>query len=55
MTLAEATKLSLEILKQVMEEKISASNVEVATITLEDGFKIMAQDGVNDILATLDA
>ena len=28
-TVAEAEKLSLEILKQVMEEKISSINIEV--------------------------
>jgi 20S proteasome subunit alpha 5 len=33
MTLAEAQKLALSILKQVMEEKLTAKNVEVAIIT----------------------
>jgi hypothetical protein len=32
MSLQEAEKLALEILKQVMEEKISDTNVEVRTL-----------------------
>lgn len=32
MSLAEAEKLVLQLLKQVMEEKISADNVEVCVI-----------------------
>jgi 20S proteasome subunit alpha 5 len=35
LTLAEAENLSFEILKQVMEEKISNVNVEVASVTEE--------------------
>ena len=41
MTLNEAIKHSMSILKQVMEEKLSETNVEVATITKADGFKLM--------------
>lgn len=33
MTLIEAEKVALSILKQVMEEKLTAANVEVVTIT----------------------
>ncbi len=40
MTLLEAQKLALEILKQVMEEKISSTNVEVATVTAS-GYKVL--------------
>jgi len=36
MTLLEAEKLALSILKQVMEEKLTAANVEVVTITTTD-------------------
>merc|ERR1712112_512673 len=35
MTLQEALKLALTVLKQVMEEKVSGSNVEVAGVTKE--------------------
>jgi len=33
MTLVEAEKVALTILKQVMEEKLAAQNVEVVTVT----------------------
>ncbi len=35
MTLAEAEKLSLQVLKNVMEEKIDKDNVELAIVTTE--------------------
>merc|ERR1711899_146443 len=41
MTLKEAIKSSMTILKQVMEEKLNESNVEVATVTKEHGFKLI--------------
>jgi 20S proteasome subunit alpha 5 len=37
MTLAEAEKTVLSILKQVMEEKLTSANVEVARVTPEPG------------------
>ena len=37
MTFANAEDLVFEVLKQVMEEKISSSNVEVASVTKEVG------------------
>nr|ACF24562.1 proteasome alpha 5 subunit [Gymnochlora stellata] len=43
MTLAEAKTLSLRILKQVMEEKISETNVEMAVITVKDEKFCMCQ------------
>jgi len=55
MTLAEATKMSLEILKQVMEEKLSATNVEVATVTMEGGYHIFTAEEIEAVTATLDA
>jgi len=45
-TLKEATKHALTILKQVMEEKLTAKNIELALVTAEDGFKILKEDGV---------
>lgn len=46
MKLAEATKCVLTILKQVMEEKLSATNVEVATITPVAGYHMFSKDEV---------
>jgi len=45
-TLKEATKHALTILKQVMEEKLTAKNIELALVTAEDGFKILKEDAV---------
>merc|ERR1712055_1131143 len=49
MTLQEALKLALTVLKQVMEEKVSGSNVEVAAVTKEKGFHRYPQDQVEAI------
>ncbi|XP_063931596.1 uncharacterized protein LOC135143630 [Zophobas morio] len=53
MTLKEAEVLGLEILKQVMKETISDTNVEVAVVTAEDGFKVYSVDNVKEILNAL--
>ncbi|KAJ3209801.1 proteasome component pup2 [Clydaea vesicula] len=41
LTLKEAQSLALKVLKQVMEEKLNVSNVQVATVTVQDGFRIL--------------
>ena len=41
MKLDEATKAAMTILKQVMEEKLNDTNVQVATVTKEHGFKLL--------------
>lgn len=54
MTLAEAESLALSVLKQVMEEKITDENVEVAVITTkEKKFTIYSKDKVQSILSKL--
>ena len=50
MTLKEAIKSSMTILKQVMEEKLNDTNVEVATITKEDGFKILKGQDLQNVI-----
>ena len=52
--MAEATALSLKILKQVMEEKLSSANVEVATVTAEAGYHILSKDEIEAVITTLD-
>ena len=54
MTLDEGMKLGLEILKQVMEEKLSAVNVEVATVTVAEGYKLVDKEAIETIVSTLD-
>lgn len=64
MKLHEAQKLAFEILKQVMEEKINSTNVEMAVITpniggtLKDGygsFRILSKDENEAIIKGLSA
>ncbi|OEU17546.1 proteasome subunit alpha [Fragilariopsis cylindrus CCMP1102] len=52
MTLKEAEELALSTLKQVMEEKISTENIEVARAT-PAGFKIVSHDDVAIVLERL--
>jgi len=54
MSLKEAEKLALQTLKQVMEEKISSTNVEIASVTPEKKFRIYSNKELEDVLATLD-
>ena len=53
MSLAEAEKLVLKVLKEVMEEKLDSTNVEVASVTVAEGFKLYNHDRVNAIIATM--
>lgn len=53
MSLNDAMKLSLEILKQVMEEKISKTNVELATIKPDIGYELVPIDKVEEIIQSL--
>lgn len=54
MTLAEAEKLVLQTLKQVMEEKISTDNVEMCTIRADTKqLEYKSVEYINGILATL--
>lgn len=53
MTLAEAEELALSTLKQVMEEKISTNNVELARVTPDKGFHIATMEEVGEVLDRL--
>lgn len=50
MTLEEACKQALTILKQVMEEKLSSTNVELCTVTREDKFKMFDKKDIEAIV-----
>lgn len=54
LTLEEAAKLSLTILKQVMEEKLASSNVEVAIVTAAEGYQLYTKDQIEAIVAVLE-
>lgn len=53
MTLKEASKCILGILKEVMEEKLTETNVEVATITPDKQYRLLAKSEVEEIIADL--
>lgn len=40
----------MKILKQVMEEKLSSTNIEVAKITREHGYHMMTKDELQGFL-----
>lgn len=52
MTLAEAETLAMSILKQVMEEKVSATNVDIARVTA-DGYHLYSAEEVGVVIARL--
>ncbi|XP_033647887.1 proteasome subunit alpha type-5-like [Asterias rubens] len=53
MTLKEASKEALVILKQVMEEKLSSTNVEMANITRENYFVMFTKEEIEAIVAEM--
>ncbi len=53
MTLEEGIKLALKVLKSVMEEKISASNVQVSTVTPEKGYVLASESELEPLVASL--
>lgn len=55
LTLEEAETLVLKTLKQVMEEKLDAKNVQLASVTREQGFRIYADEEMAGVVARLPA
>ncbi|XP_071490118.1 proteasome subunit alpha type-5-like [Diadema antillarum] len=53
MTLKEASKEALVVLKQVMEEKLSSTNVEVATVTPEKNFQMFSKEDIEAIITQM--
>lgn len=53
MTLEEAEELALSTLKQVMEEKISTENIELARVVPDKGFHIATAEEVGVVLGRL--
>lgn len=50
MTLKEASVEALTILKQVMEEKLTSINIELATITPREKFRMYSKEEVEDLI-----
>eukprot|EP00126_Sphaerothecum_destruens_P011313 Sdes_comp20897_c0_seq1m18037 len=53
MTMKEAELLALTVLKQVMEEKVTSINIEVATVTQEKGFRYHTKEELEAIIVSL--
>lgn len=45
--------LVLKTLKQVMEEKLDAKNVQLASVTKDKGFRIYTDDEMADVVGRL--
>eukprot|EP00039_Didymoeca_costata_P031361 m.34349 g.34349 ORF g.34349 m.34349 type:complete len:249 (+) comp8712_c0_seq2:112-858(+) len=54
LTIEEAAKLALKILKQVMEEKLSSTNVELARVTAEEGYRTYKKEELEAVVASLE-
>lgn len=50
MSLKEAIKSALTILKQVMEEKLSENNVEVVTMTPDSLFHMFTREQLAEVI-----
>lgn len=50
MTLKEACKSALTILKQVMEEKLNSTNVEMSTVTPERKFHVFSKQELEEVI-----
>lgn len=50
MSLGEATKTALWILKQVMEEKLNSTNVEVAVVSKDQPFHMFTKEEVEEAI-----
>lgn len=53
MDFASAERLAIKVLKQVMEEKLSATNVQVASVTKISGFQIYSVAQVQALIDQL--
>ncbi|CAG8556739.1 2586_t:CDS:2 [Diversispora eburnea] len=52
-TLEEAETLSLKVLKQVMEEKLNNTNVQLASVTPDRGFRIYSEEELQVVIDRL--
>ena len=53
MTIEAAETLALQTLKQVMEEKINSTNIEIATVTKTSPFHMYTTEEVEALLTRL--
>ncbi|KAI9504428.1 proteasome component pup2 [Coemansia spiralis] len=53
MALADAEVLALKVLKQVMEEKLSNTNVQLAKVTEQSGYHIYSKEELQEVIARM--
>jgi 20S proteasome subunit alpha 5 len=53
MSLQEAISLSLKVLKEVMEEKLNSTNIEVVIVTLGQGYKPLTKEELDLVIPNL--
>ena len=53
MTLAQAEKLALKVLKEVMEEKLTSTNIQVASVTAERGYRLHTKEELDVAVAAV--
>jgi 20S proteasome subunit alpha 5 len=53
MSLSDAETLALKVLKQVMEEKLTSTNIQMACVTPAKGYHIYSEDDLQRVIATL--
>jgi 20S proteasome subunit alpha 5 len=54
LTLEEAETLVLKTLKQVMEEKLDSKNVQLASVTEKQGFRIYTDEEMTSVVERLE-
>ncbi|KAJ2420714.1 proteasome component pup2, partial [Coemansia sp. RSA 2531] len=52
-TMADAEVLALKVLKQVMEEKLSNTNVQLAKVTQETGYSIYTKEELQSVISRM--
>jgi len=53
MTLAEGCTLALKLVKQVMEDKLTSINVQIATVTKDEGYRILSNEELETVIESL--
>lgn len=53
LTMEEAEILVLKVLRQVMEEKLDSKNVQLSSVTKENGFRIYSDDDMSNCVTRL--
>lgn len=53
MTMSEAEVLALGVLKQVMEEKVTGVNVDIARVDVEGGWRVYSEAEVEEVIGRL--